>query len=181
MNPKFDPSDQTLLENTQQMFGPSLVLERLTSGERPAVGRLPFARLYAYVGEGESDPEVEAALQESASLRTDYRRLVEKFTRPFVPFAIAADTGEESERDGIGCRLRFVPSSAEPSQTYVIVEFTEEPNAPASTLFLCDKFDNCRKVPLEAARNGKVQLLLENDSDLLVRLRDKDTEIFRRS
>jgi hypothetical protein len=37
------------------------------------------------------------------------------------------------------------------------------------------------KVPLDAAHDGKVQLLLENSSDLLARLRDKNTVIFRRS
>ncbi len=181
MNPKFDPGDQTLLENTRQLFAPSHMLERLTSSERPSGARIPFARLFAYVGEGESDPGVEAALKESAPLRADYRRLVQKFAEPFVPLAIAADTGEESERAGIGCRLRFVPSSAEPSQTYVIVEFSDQQDVPASMLFLCDQLDDCLKLPLEAARDGKVQLLLENDSDLLARLRDKDTVIFRRS
>ena len=181
MNPKFDPGDQTMLATTQQLFGPSHVFERLTSGERPAGGRIPFARLFAYVGEAENDTEVEAALKESASLRADYRRLVEKFTEEFVPLAIAADTGEENERNGIGCRLRFVPSSAEPSQTYVIVEFSDKQDVPASTLFLCDQHDDCLKLPLVATRDGKIQLLLENDSDLLARLRDKKTVIFRRS
>jgi hypothetical protein len=181
MNPKFDPGDQDAVEQARRMFGAFHRLEQLTSGDTPSDGRVPFARLYAYVGEAETDPELEAALKDSASLRADYRRLVEKSSAPFIPLAIAADTGEASVREGVGCRLRFVPSSAEPTQTYVIVEFTEEPNAPASTLFLCDQFDNCRKVPLEAARDGKVQLLLENSSDLLARLRHKDTVIFRRS
>ena len=179
MTPKFDAGDQALLDGTRQMFGPSHVIERLMSDERPAGARIPFARLFAYVGEEGSDPEVEAALRESASLRTSYRRLVETYAEPFVPYAIAADSGEENERDGIGCRLRFVPSSAEPSQTYVIVEFVDKQDVPASTLFLCDKFDNCHKIALEAARDGKVQLLLENSSDLLARLMDKDTEIRR--
>jgi hypothetical protein len=181
MIPKFDPGDQKAVEYSRRLFGAFHRLEQLTSGDTQPGRRLSIARLYAYAGEAETDPEVETALKDSASLRADYRRLVEKFSAPFIPLAIAAESGEESVREGVGCRLRFVPSSAEPSQTYVVVEFTEEPNVPASTLFLCDQFDNCRKVPLEAARDGKVQLLLENSSDLLARLMDKDTVIFRRS
>lgn len=179
MNPKFDPSDRQTVENGRRLFGAFHRLEQLTSGDSPHGGRLSFARLYAYVRESETDADVEAALKDDASLRADYRRLVEKVSAPLIPLAIAADTGEVSVREGVGCRLHFVPSSAEPSQTYVIVEFTEQSSAPASTLFLCDQFDNCRKVPLEAARDGKVQLLLENSSDLLARLMDKDTEIRR--
>ena len=179
MKPIFDPGDQNTVEQASRMFGAFHRLEQLTLDDAPPGGRLSFARLYAYVGEAEPDPEVEATLKDSASLRADYRRLVEKFSALFIPLAIAAESGKESVREGVGCRLRFVPSRAEPSQTYVIVEFTEQSSAPASTLFLCDRFDNCRKIPLEAARDGKVQLLLENSSDLLAHLLDKATEIRR--
>jgi len=185
MIPKFDPNDQAALEQTRQLFDAFYLLEELTSGDAQPGARLPFARLYAYVQEAETDPQVEAALRENASLRADYRCLIEKFAAPFVPLAIAAavaaDSGKASVREGDGCRLHFVPSSAEPSQTYVIVEFTEQRSAPASTLFVCDKFNNCHKVSLDAARDGKVQLLLENSSDLLARLMDKDSVIYRRS
>ena len=179
MKPTFDPGDPNAVAQTRRMFGAFHRLEELTSGDARPAGRPSFARLHAYVGETGTDPEIEAALQDNPSLRADYRRLVEKHSAPIIPFAIAADTGETHAREGVGCRLHFVPSSAEPSQTYVIVEFTEQSSVSASTLFLCDRFDNCRKVPLEAARDGKVQLLLENSSDLLARLMDKDTEIRR--
>ena len=180
MNPKFDPGDQTALEQTRHMFDASYLLEQLTASDLPPGSeRIPFARLYAYTQEIETDSEIEAALHENATFRADYRRLVEKHSTPFIPLAIAADSGETHVREGIGCRLLFVPSSAEPSQTYVIVEFTEPSSAPASTLFLFDREDMCDKIPLEAARDGKVQLLLENSSDLLARLMDKDTEIRR--
>jgi hypothetical protein len=179
MKPKFDPGDREAVENTRHLFGAFHRLEQLTSGDAPGAGRLSFARLYAYAQEANTDADIEVALRENASLRSDYRHLVEKFSAPLIPLAIAADSGETSVREGAGCRLHFVPSSAEPSQTYVIVEFSEQESAPASTLFLCDKSDNCHKIALEAARDGKVQLLLENSSDLLARLMDKDTEIRR--
>ena len=180
MTPKFDPGDNAALENTRQMFEASYLMEQLVSSDvGSGSGRIPFARLYAYVQESETDVEIEAVLQENTSLRADYRRLVDKFSAPLIPLAIAADTGETSVREGFGCRLHFVPSSAEPSQTYVIIEFTEQTSTPASTLFLCDRHDNCQKIVLEAARDGKVQLLLENNSDLLASLMDKDTEIRR--
>ena len=184
MRPIFDPGDQVALENARQMFGPSYLLEQLVSGDAPGGrgdARTSFAALYEYFQQLQTNAEMEAALQADVTLRAGYRRLVEKFSAPFVPLAIAADSGEENAREGVGCRLHFVPSSAEPSQTYVIVEFTEQLDASESILFLCDQDDNCLKVPLDAAHDGKVQLLLENSSDLLARLRDKNTVIFRRS
>ncbi len=179
MTLKFDPGDTQAVDQARRLFAAFHTVEQLTSDDAPAATRPSFARLYAYVGEAESDAKIEAALAADNRLRADYRHLVEKFSAPFVPRALAADSGETSLREGIGCSLRFVPSTAEPSQTYVIVEFTETADAPAATLFLCDRYDNCRKIPLEPARDGKVQLLLDNDSDLLARLMDKDTEIRR--
>ena len=107
MKPKFDPGDQEAVEHSRRLFGAFHRLEQLTSGDTPAGGRLSFATLYAYVREAETDPEVEAALKESASLRADYRRLVEKFSAPFIPLAIAADTGAPSVREGVGCRCGY--------------------------------------------------------------------------
>jgi hypothetical protein len=179
MTPTFDPGDIDGVENASRLFAAFHAMAELTVGDGPQTARPAFTRLYAYVAESETDAEIEAALAADARLRADYRRLVEKHSAPLVPRALAADSGSESQREGIGCRLRFVPSSAEPSQTYVIIEFTESADAPAATLFLCDRHDNCRKVALDAVRDGRVQLLLDNNSDLLARLMDKDTEIRR--
>ena len=108
MKPKFDPDDQEAVEQTGRLFGAFHRLEQLTSGDAPPSGRLPFARLYDYAQEAEINPEVEAALQGNAPLRADYRRLVEKFSAPFLPLAVAADTGAASVRDAAAAALRLL-------------------------------------------------------------------------
>lgn len=179
MKPKIDLGDPQAIEQARQLFAAFYAVEQLTTDDAPSIMRPSFSRLYAYVGEIDIDSEIEAALAADAKLRKDYRHLVEKLSVPFVPRVLAADSGAESQREGFGCRLRFVPSTAEPSQTYVIVEFIEPTIATTATLFLCDRFNNCHKVSLTAARDGKVQLLLDNDSDLLAWLMDKDIEVRR--
>ncbi len=179
MKPKIDLGDLQAVQEARRLFAAFHAVEQLTANDAPAVMRPSFSRLYAYVGETKIDAEIETALAADARLREDYRRLIEKFSLPFVPRALAADSGTESLREGIGCRLRFVPSTAEPSQTYVIIEFIEPATATTSTLFLCDRFNNCHKVSLTAEQGENVQLLLDNDSDLLARLMDKDIEIRR--
>ncbi|MBI07502.1 MAG: hypothetical protein CMM54_11025 [Rhodospirillaceae bacterium] len=179
MKPKINLGDSQAVEQASRLFAAFHTVEQLTADDTPAVMRPSFSRLYAYVGETDIDAEIEAALAADVRLRRDYRHLINKFSVPFVPRVLAADSGAESLREGIGCRLRFIPSTAEPSQTYVIIEFVESTNETTSTLFLCDRFDNCQKVSLTAEQGGKVQLLLDNNSDLLARLMDKDIEIRR--
>ena len=83
-------------------------------------------------------------------------------------------------RDGAGCRIRFQRSRAEPGQTYVIIELDEGQGARRTTLFVCDAEDRCLKYRLPEAREGVVQMLLDEDSELLRALLDIKTEIFIR-
>lgn len=181
MNNTFDLSDASKLERTKFLFGVFHRLEQLTLEDSPRSNRVPFSVLFQYMNEKESIPEIENFLEKNTSLRKDYKRLIEKYMIPIIPLGIAADTGNDVVREGIGCRIKFIPSTAEPTQTYVVVEFTEDLNSTEPTLFICDEFDRCTKISLEAVRDGKVQLLLQNDSDLLQRLRNKKTIVFRRS
>ncbi len=70
--------------------------------------------------------------------------------------------------------------AAEPRQTYVIIELDDDPGTPRTTLFTCDAENRCLKSPLPEARDGVVQMLLDEDSELLRALLDIKTEIFIR-
>ncbi len=181
MNNTLDPRDTLKIERASLIFGAYHRLEQLTSEDPSESERVTFKTIFQYMYKKELSPELESILEKNASLRKDYKRLIEKHMTTIIPLGIAADTGAEVVREGLGCRIKFVPSSAEPSQTYVIIEFTEDVSSSEPILFICDEFDKCTKIVLEASHNGKVQLLLENDSELLSRLRDKKTVVFRRS
>ena len=143
--------------------------------------RIGFERLYAYAVEPDVlDPELDDALQADETLREDFQRLLDRTAMIRVPRVAAASPGTIMSRDGDGCRIRFQASRAEPNQTYVIIELTDkEAKAPAH-LFVVDTENRCRKFPLPAARNGIIQFLVEQESDLLVGLLDIKTEVYLR-
>jgi len=92
----------------------------------------------------------------------------------------AASTGAIMSRDGEGCRIRFQRSRAEPRQRYVILELDGVEGAPRTTLFACDSENRCLKFPFPDAREGVVQMLLDEESALRRALLDIKTEIFIR-
>ena len=55
--------------------------------------------------EKELSPEIESILEKNALLREDYKRLIEKHMTTIIPLGIAADTGAEAVREGLGCRI----------------------------------------------------------------------------
>ena len=113
-------------------------------------------------------------------MRADLRRLLEKPAILRLPRVAAASAGVIMSRDGEGCRIRFQRSRAEPRQTYVIIELDHDQGTPRTTLFTCDSENRCRKFPVPEAREGVVQMLLDEDSELLRALLDIKTEIFIR-
>ena len=144
--------------------------------------RIALSRLYTYVTEpgGPEDPELERALEEDPALRADFRRLLEKTAASYLPQVAAASSGIVERREGPGCRIRFEASRAEPSQTYVIIELSDPEVPVPGTLFVCYAEYRCVKFALPPAHDGVIQILLEQDSDLLAKLRDIKTEVFLR-
>lgn len=144
--------------------------------------RIALSRLYTYVTEpgGPEDPELERALEEDPALGADFRRLLEKTAASYLPQVAAASSGTVERREGPGCRIRFEVSRAEPSQTYVIFELSDPETPIPSALFVCYAEYRCAKFALPPAHDGVIQILLEQDSDLLAKLRDIKTEVFLR-
>lgn len=144
-----------------------------------AAPRIGLDRLYAYaVDPGLADPGLERALATDRRLSADFRRLLERTATRRLPRVAAASSDAVRSREAEGCRIRFQQSSAEPDQTYVIIELDETaPEAPAN-LFIVYPDGGCRKFALPVARNGIIQILIERESDVLAGLLDLDTEVF---
>jgi hypothetical protein len=144
--------------------------------------RIALSRLYSFVTEpgAPEDPELDRALEKDPALRADFRRLLEKTAASYLPQVAAASSGTVERREGPGCRIRFEASRAEPSQTYVIIELSDPETPMPNALFVCYAEYQCVKFVLPPARDGVIQILLEQDSDLLAKLRDIKTEVFLR-
>lgn len=169
---------------SQRLFDILTNLDDLTraSGDEPRSSKIAISRLYAYATEPEDseDPELERELERDPTLRADLHRLLEKTAVSYLPQVAAASSGTIKVREGQGCRIRFEASRAEPSQTFVMIELTDRETPIPSHLFVCDAENHCLKCPLPPARDGAIQILLEQGSDLLDRLLDIDTEVFLR-
>lgn len=167
---------------SQRLFDVLTHLDNLTrtSGEQARSSRIAIGRLYAYAtGSADTeDPELERALEGDSELRADLHRLLEKTAVGYLPRVAAASSGPIEVREGRGCRIRFEVSRAEPSQTFVMIELTDRETPVPGHLFVCDAENRCLKCPLPPARDGEIQILLEQGSALLDRLLDIDTEVF---
>jgi len=150
--------------------------------ESPNSGtRISFGRLYAYAVEPDVlDPELDGALQADETLREDFQRLLERTAMIRVPRVAAASPGTIMSRVGDGCQIRFQASRAEPNQTYVIIDLTDKEARAPTNMFVVNSRSECMKFSLPPARNGIIQFLVEQGSDLLVGLLDIKNEVFLR-
>ncbi len=171
------------LETSERLFDALSSLEALTRAADPPQPRpIVFSRLYDYATQGgrATDRELERAIAGDPRLCADFRRLLEKTAASRLPRSAAASTGILERREGEGCRIRFEKSRAEPTQTFVMIELADTEAPPPSVLFVCDVDNRCVKFPLPPARDGVIQILLEQGSDLLERLLDIRNEVFLR-
>ena len=147
----------------------------------PPAPRIAFSRLYEFAADADpaGDPEICAALESDARLAGDFRRILERMAAVRLPRVAAAGSGPIGGRDGEGCRIRFEPSQAESTQTYVIIELADAAAEPAA-LFIVDAEPRCLSFAMPAARDGIIQLLEDDRSALLAGLRDIKTEVFLR-
>jgi hypothetical protein len=177
------PEDEGL-DLLRELFVAIMDLDDITKATAEPFRRRSIAlgRFYTYVTEpgGPEDPELERALEEDPALRADFRRLLEKTAASYLPQVAAASSGTVERREGQGCRIRFEASRAEPNQTYVIIELSDPETPMPGALFVFYAEYRCVRFALPPAHDGVIQILLEQDSDLLAKLRDIKTEVFLR-
>jgi hypothetical protein len=144
-------------------------------------GPITVQELYSYIAENE-DPEnrVEGELGRSLQLSRDFRLLLKRATNYSIPQVAAASSAIVQERLGEGCVIRVRSSTAEPLQTYILIELVGNQPVIPRALFVCQPDGQCTKFSLPHSKENIIQLLVENGSPLLMSLQDLDTEIFLR-
>ena len=145
-----------------------------------ATPHIAFSRLYAYAldADAELDQEIGQAITKDPRLARDFDRLLNKTSMHRLPQVIAASSGGISYREGRGCRINFRESQANPNQIFVIIELEDKAAAAPRLLFVKTAADSFQKFPLPEAVDGIIQVLEESGSDLVMGLRNIDTEIF---
>lgn len=180
MTRRYDIPTDERIKFTETVFDALSTLQALDRDDEAEVEleRVPFSRLYAYVSDpyAQADPVIERAVAEDPAMRADLDRLIEK-TGVFIRTAAAASDTSFS-RTGKGYRMRFERSRAEATQTYVIIESTEDGSKSPRALFIRYPDGRRRKHVLPQGHAGIVQLLEDSDSELLLGLLDINNEVF---
>lgn len=144
----------------------------------PAVG---FAEVYAYATDPRHQPRAEllSALDGDLRVRRDFEALLRNISVYWMPQVAAASSGKISAREVDGCRMEFRASKADEDQVFVIIELNDKSASPRC-LFVCGKNGPVRRLDLPEARDGRLQLLLDGESEIAVALRDVESEVFLR-
>ena len=166
----------------ESLFDAFATVDILTGSERPTERRVGHADLYAYATRPERgmDETLRHALDTDPALRRDLDRMIDRQAIYHFPRVAAASSGAVKEREGEGFKIRFRESKAAEGQTYVIIEIEDPASAAPRSLFLCGTDKHYGKIELPDEQDGVIQLLLDNDSEALMALRDVKTEIFIR-
>ncbi len=121
---------------------------------------------------------LERALSARPALADDLQSLLRKRAMLHSPRLAAASSGLESSRRGTGFTISLRRSRAEPAQVYVVIDVLDTSSGPPRTLFVSKRHEHLVKHALPDANGGTIQLLADAESDLVLALRDPDSEVF---
>lgn len=172
----FTPEQRQAAERAFQVLDD---FDRVKTALSIADTSVSFGDLYRFA-QGEATGKAGAILQRLAAdpaLRADFERLLEQEARYRGPRLAAATSGEIAERRGSGFVIRIKPSSSTPGETYLLIDLLDQPEAAPKALFVRGR-GGIGRHDLPTPRNGRMQLLLAEDSDLIRALRDVNSEVF---
>lgn len=160
-------------------FGLLLQADSLTRPDRSASRRVSPADLAAYIADPtcQGAEEISAALRADARLLDDFQHLLRRLSVTALPRMAAASSGVVTRREADGCRITLKPSRANSSQLYVLIEFADLDRVPTALFALSAQGRHMRH-PLPPAEAGRLQLLVDADSELVSYLCDVDAEVF---
>ena len=147
----------------------------------PGLTAIAPTRLYAFAlaADATADPALAARLERDEAVGRAFAALLARLAYVRFPALAAAASGALRVRTAGPHRIRFEPSRAEPTQTYVVIELAPGTEAPQS-LFVCADGWRTLKAALPPAPRQAIQLLFENDDPVLVALLDPAVEVFLR-
>jgi len=148
------------------------------SGRTPA--KASPSEMYAYAVDPnfQASPQLRNAINTDPRTRADFHHLLNNTARYHLPQVAAASSGDIESREAGGCKISFRPSRANADQMYVIIESIGDNFFSPGVLFVCGDEGQTDRLELPAAQNGRIQLLLERESDMAKGLLNIKTEVY---
>jgi len=165
---------------TQAAFDALLTTDRLMAGTAADTGLVSPTEMYAYAVDASHQPSpgLLDALNTQAPVQASFRRLLNNTARYHLPQVAAASSGDIEQRESEGCKIAFRPSRANAAQIYVIIECIGDTSFNPAVLFVCAVDGTTNRMELPVAQNGRIQLLLERESDMAKGLLNIKTEVY---
>lgn len=165
---------------TEAALAALLTTDRVMTAPANPPGLVSPTELYTYATDAgyQPSPELLEALDSRPDVRASFHRLLDNTARYHLPQVAAASSGTIEQRESQGCKFSFRPSRANEAQMYVIIENTNDLEFAPKILFVCNRNGTTSRMELPSAQNGRVQLLLDRDSDMAKGLLDIKTEVY---
>lgn len=175
-----EPTPATKQQFTQAALDALTDVDQILSGQPANASLVSPSELYAYAVDARYHPtdNLLNALKTNSNVRESFHRLLKNTAQYHMPQVAAASSGEIDGREAAGCKISFRPSRADDKQMYVIIESAGNLEFSPEILFVCDSDGTSVRTELPAAQNGRIQLLMDRDSDMAKGLVDIKQEVY---
>ncbi|MBF0419479.1 MAG: hypothetical protein HQL78_04870 [Magnetococcales bacterium] len=158
----------------------TIATARFLQGSDDAVEAVSFMELRhaARHSENPISQSLVAALSKNSRLQCDFYRLIRDGSVCCFSRQAAADSGETIHRKTGNYQIRLCPSKVEQKQVYVVIALEQEKNVVPNAMFIFKSGSLLVKKALSSPHDGVIQILDYADSDLVLALKDQETEIY---
>jgi hypothetical protein len=151
----------------------------------PEVGATPrfgISDLHAYVNDPDHSPQagLDEALERDERLRNNLESLLSRRALCRFELARVASTGGVSHRQEGLYSISIQESLAMTGRSIVVIELAEDAPAPPQTIFAQSPEGPCHKLRLPEAENGRIQLLVEQESAFVSAFSDPNARVYLR-
>lgn len=175
-----DSTSTTKQQFLETALGTIVDIDQILSKSSPETALVSPSELYAYAVDAQYRPTdaLMNALETNSETRTNFHRLLQNTARYHMPQVAAASSGTIEQREAEGCKISFRPSKADEKQIYVIIESVGNLEFSPAILFVCDPDGTSNRIELPEAQNGRIQLLMDRDSETAQGLLDIKNEVY---
>lgn len=150
--------------------------------EAGAQKRIAFSVLYRYATDPayQLSPAENALLAGDAAAQADLARLIADGAIAYMPQQAAAASEGPVRRETDAAVVTLTPSRADVGQNYLGIELRDPERKPPVQMFVTRTNAIWHCIELPEFVNGRAQLLVEADSDIVRALCDMESEVYLR-
>lgn len=174
-------NESTVDQVKEELFVSLSLMRAVKTGQKQKrVQRVSPSEIYRYVLSGVVDTAIDTAIIADSRATAIYHQLVKDHALFHIPHAAAASSDEAlMERISSDVVIQLIPSRMEQDQIYLQVELSGELGGKDhAVLNVFGRMGEQSCVQLTGIADGRCQLLMSVDEDLIQLLQQIDSEVF---